>query len=773
MKKLLFVASVLLALAASGQFKKNLPGSVQQYYLERSAFENMNGLTIKSSFSNWSGPRPSFAQPRMVDGTEMIDAFIDIANSEVIPLLKAAGVKVNCEFKGFVTAQIPMHQLEQIHLIPGVTNVEISRVVELCSDSTLRVTHAGQVLKGKEYGLPRMYDGTGVVIGIIDYGFDFQHIAFKKADGVTNRIKRVYNTADTTGHPVIIGGNQVAGSVFMGAQLDTMTTDDPSGYHGTHTSCLAAGTHYNGYGGMAPGADIVMCAPATFKWGFLESEVVNCIKYIFSYADSVNKPCVISMSVSTSFGSHDGNDRVSKAVSQLVGPGRVFVIAAGNNATKYQYSFGPATETDNRMNMLLGCYSTSYNHGYYYDHLQIDSWARAKSTRPINQFFIFDKQTQRIVWRSEYCNLYQQIDASEISDYYESGSSGDGYLEAMVALNPNNNKFCLSSTIHNLRSKSYTVDADGYRTSRYQIGVAVFPPHVMNPRQPDSCYIDSWMYTGNGQRTRYSGVVYVDEVTENGDTVTRAVSDYFSAPSDMASIGTYAVADSIISAGGFVARNYYYSYNLGTTTWNDSYVIGSFYKTTSFEGLGYGPTGKALPTVMAPGFDVVSAVSRYNNYAVNGPSTVLRLPGNHNYAVLTGTSMAAPTVAGIIAEWLQINPNLSPGDIKKVIAATAIKDEFTMSAIDGARYGPNGKIDAMAGALYILERSVHFGDVNNDGAIDVVDMTLMIDCLLNGIDFVIGDGFYVNEPALDINMDGTFNVVDISYAIDFILGRID
>ena len=49
----------------------------------------------------------------------------------------------------------------------------------------------------------------------------------------------------------------------------------------------------------------------------------------------------------------------------------------------------------------------------------------------------------------------------------------------------------------------------------------------------------------------------------------------------------------------------------------------------------------------------------------------------------------------------------------------------------------------------------------------------MIDCLLNGIDFVIGDGFYVNEPALDINMDGTFDVVDISYAIDFILGRID
>ena len=767
MKKLLFIVCILFALVARGQYRSDLPMSVQQFYLERAAFDDLRDQSYKSPLSGWSGPRPTYASPRMIDGIEMIDAFIEITGSDVIASLKAAGIKVNCEFDGFVTAQIPMRVLDQVHLMPGVTNVEISRILELCSDSTLSVTHAGQVLNGTEYGLPRAYDGTGVVVGIIDYGFDFKHIAFKKPDGVTNRIKRVYNTADNTGHPVIINGNQVAGSVFMDAQLDTMTTDDASGYHGTHTAGLAAGTHYNGYGGMAPGADIVMCAPSTFKWGLLETEVANCIKYVYSYADSVHKPCVISMSVSTSFGSHDGKDRLSKAISQLVGPGRVFVIAAGNNGTKNQYSCGWATVDNNYMNMLLGCYSTSYDHGYAYDHVQLDTWPREQSTRPINQFFIFDKWDKRIVWRSDYINTYRHIDASEISDFYQTGSSGEsGYLEATVSLNPNNNKFDLSSIIHNLKCKSYYIDESGYYRSRYQIGVSVFPPYVMNPRLANKCYIDSWMLSGNGQRTKYNDVVYFDEINEDGDTITRAVSDYFRAPSDNSSIGTYAVADSIISVGGFIARNHFYSLNQQKEIWNDSQVVGSFYRQTSYQVEGYGPTGMALPTVMAPAFDVVSSVSRYSNSAVYGSTTVMRLSGNHNWGAMTGTSMAAPTVAGIIAEWLQINPNLSPGDIKRVIAETAIKDEYTLSVIEGKRYGPNGKIDAIAGARYILAHSILYGDVNGDGFVDIHDLTCMIDCMLG---YPPPDTV---EAALDFNRDGVFSIDDISSLIDYVLFRI-
>lgn len=775
MKKLLFAVCFLLALCASGQFmkghfKSDLPGSVQQFYLERAAFENIKGLTSKSTLSNWSALKPSFGQPRLIDGIEMLDAFIDITGSDVIPSLKAAGIKVNCEFDGFVTAQIPMSKLDQVHLIPGVTNVEISRMVELCSDSTLSVTHAGQVLNGTEYGLSQAYDGTGIIVGIIDYGFDYGHVAFKKPNGKT-RIKRVYNTADSTGHPVIIGGNQAPGTVFMDAQIDTMISDDYRSTHGTHTAGLAVGTHYKGYGGIAPGADIVLCAPASIQWGFLETEIVNCIKYIYAYADSVNKPCVITMSVSTSYGPHDGSDRVSKAVSQLVGPGRVFVIAAGNNASRNLYSFGK-TKVSNPVNMLYGCYNSNYDYGYYYDHIQVDTWVREKNTRPIDQFFIFDKKTKRIVWRSAYNNLYRRIDASEISDFFEPTQGNEGYLESLVSLSPMNIKYMVTNTIHNLRCKSYTVDSEGYCTSRYQIGVAIYPPRVMNPKLVDSCFIDSWMYTGNGRRVAYNDVVYVDVISDDGDTTTQAVNNYFSTGSDLSSIGTYAVADSIISAGGFVARDRYYSLNGDSMIVTPNIQIGQYYRYSSYQAEGYGPTGKALPTVVAPAVNVISSVNKYDYYAYASNITVLRAYNNY-WGAMSGTSMAAPTVAGIIAQWLQINPNLSPGDIKKVIAKTAIKDAFTMSATDGVRYGPNGKIDAMAGARYLLNLNYTPGDVNCDGMINVEDLTIMVDCLLGCMHLYIEQGYTINELALDFDQDGVFDITDIAVLIDFLLGVYD
>jgi len=134
---------------------------------------------------------------------------------------------------------------------------------------------------------------------------------------------------------------------------------------------------------------------------------------------------------------------------------------------------------------------------------------------------------------------------------------------------------------------------------------------------------------------------------------------------------------------------------------------------------------------------------------------------------MTGTSMAAPTVAGIIAQWLQINPNLSPGDIKRIIAETAIKDSFTTDPDSYYRYGPNGKIDAMAGARHILgldvEEPVLIGDINGDGKVSMADLTLLIDYVL-GYEL---DTF--NIEAADIQGDGRISIADVSSLIDMVL----
>ena len=768
MKRLLLAIVALLTLMVGfAQLQDLLPASVQRFLDVRADQERLMKSPNKTSLSMLNS---EFAPTRFVNGVEMVDAFIDIESTAVISRLKAHGVKVNCEFDGFVTALIPVNKLTEISRLPGVSDVEISRMVQLCTDTTLRVTHAGEVINGTEYGLPQGYDGTGVIIGIIDNGFDYQHIAFRSAEDTTrSRIVRVYDPENTTGHPVVIGENTLDGSVFMGDQIDTLTSDGTS-THGTHTASIAAGMHVNGYGGMAPNADIVMCVCRYLNLNIPETEVANSMKYIYSYADSVGKPCVISVSVSTAHGPHDGSDRLSKAVAQMTGPGHIFVIAAGNTGGGFKYSTGKG-RSKKPFNMLLGSVQTNSqintDEFYYLNGIFFDSWVRQKSVRPYPKVHIFDNFTKRIVWESELITSYKKVNASEISQYYTPDYSVDttGYITVLVSTG-SSSKYQIQCYAQNLKTNEYTVDETGKRRSRYMVGLSIYPPSVKNPRLSDSIQVDSWVV--NGYRGRYHDVVYFDRVIENGDTTTDIYDGYdafYAWPRDDCSIGSYAVHDSIISAGSYVGRNSWYSWNNGFVMYDNSATIGNYYSITSYEVEGVGPTGKALPTVTAPGVNVVAAASRYSNYNNTWhPQLVMRYKGN-TWCTMSGTSMASPTVAGIIAQWLQINPELSPSDVKNIIVQTAIKDSFTEDQYTGVRFGLNGKIDAMAGVRYLIgpiEEEGIPGDIVEDGEVNLTDLTTLINSIIN----TVGEIELKNG---DFNQDGKIDISDVIDMIDFLL----
>lgn len=70
--------------------------------------------------------------------------------------------------------------------------------------------------------------------------------------------------------------------------------------------------------------------------------------------------------------------------------------------------------------------------------------------------------------------------------------------------------------------------------------------------------------------------------------------------------------------------------------------------------------------------------------------------------------MATPTVAGIVALWLQASledgaahKNLTVNDVKTIMQETAINDSFTTTGANASHFG-KGKIDALAGIQYIL-----------------------------------------------------------------------
>lgn len=742
MRKVFYLFSLFVLLfSANGLAQRVLPSSVQDFFEEQM-------WSGKSGMNQYN----RYVSPRLIDGVEMVDAFIAIDNERTLDALESQGVIVNSLFDGFVTAQIPVERLAAVSALPGVNDVEVSLRAELCTDSTMSVTHAGQVINGKQNGLPHNFNGKGVIIGVIDKGFDFQHRAFRSNDDVNKtRIVRVYDTQVSTGHPVYYRNSKLPGSVFMGDEIYSLTTDDNTGTHGTHTASIAAGSHVNGYGGMAPAADIILCPVSRTDGSLSVVELANCARYIKCYADSMGKPCVMSLSISVPGGQHDGNDYLSKAIAQVTGPGRIFVIAAGNTAGRDFYAYKQIS-TKNPLNLLFYCKpSSGMDSTYYYKSFQSELWMRTQWKRFDFKFHVLDKTTGRIVWESPLYNDAIQLNASDLKDFYSYESSTDtvAYIKVTRKTSSDGKKSLLSVSLRNLMSQQYTT-VNGRKVSRYAIGMTAFP-------QTDdlTCDADAWVCNSSCSFGTYDNPVMI------GAGLTSVQSAFYYTPgNDLCSIGTYAVNDSIISAGAFAARNSYYSYFQNNIVTDRTQTVGDITSFSSYQAAGYGPTGVALPTICAPGFDVVAAGSRYSYFANNNVATVMKTDDGSYWGVMTGTSMAAPTVAGIIALWLQANPTLCVRQVKEIIAETAIHDSFTTGA-NAARFGPNGKIDAMAGMRSVLDRmGFLLGDVDSDGVVGIKDLTALIDYLLGN------SVLSIQLLNADVDCDGSVDIADATILID-------
>ena len=98
-----------------------------------------------------------------------------------------------------------------------------------------------------------------------------------------------------------------------------------------------------------------------------------------------------------------------------------------------------------------------------------------------------------------------------------------------------------------------------------------------------------------------------------------------------------------------------------------------------------GPTANEVvkPDIMAPGVTILSAYSDLDGFYACGIGC---------YAILSGTSMATPFTAGVVALLLEANPSLTPAMVKQILSDTA-DDRLTLGSKDNV-YG-DGLLDAI------------------------------------------------------------------------------
>lgn len=297
-------------------------------------------------------PAPSAALP----------TWLTLPGSTRIPLLVELPPGADARARGFVP------------IAPGFAvaypeHAQVSRLVAQNRDARLLwspprrplLEQAGKWARVDRFRARTGGTGQGALIGIIDTGLDVRHPDLRHADGRT-RVRWLIDFSrgaagkqpeleaefGCSAPPPATPLHQCA--IFSGSDLDALIQNPASGDepqdasgHGTHVASLAAG---NGlaqtparYVGVAPEAPLIIArVTRDAGQGIWDPDIVLAARFIFDQAQRLGLPAVANLSLGSDFGAHDGSAPVEQGLAALVGdanPGRAIVVAAGNSAGLY------------------------------------------------------------------------------------------------------------------------------------------------------------------------------------------------------------------------------------------------------------------------------------------------------------------------------------------------------------------------------------------------------------------------------------------------------
>lgn len=614
-------------------------------------FSKMSALVRRAAVEN----RGSRGAVSATGRRRELCAFVRVDGS-ADSVFSAHGCRALARFGDIYIASVPLGELRALSLCGEVRRIEAGRGCSALMDSTAGHVNALPAYEGR--ALPQAYTGRGVVMGIMDVGFDLTHPNFYDSSATDYRIARLWDqlSADTVGSGMYVGAEYAGREALLGY---AHSRDGLIQTHGTHTLGIAAGSGYDSpYRGMAWESDICLVNNAVtsdipliaeddlYKYTYATDALG--FKYIFDYADAVGKPCVISFSE----GSHQdlrGDDRLYyETLAAMVGPGRIIVASAGNDGYLKTFMHKPAGRAS------AGTFVAASANSVY---------LTVSSSRDL---------TMRVVAYGAGGNDTLRVPLGMVQ-----ACEGGEYADTVM-----------------LAGRKCALGAVAY-ASCYDAAAMVCDLSLRGLLAPlDGATLSVELLGSDADAEMYlvSGTLYDSSIN-----LSLRDAEYTH------SIHSPSSAPAVICVGATVYRTEF-------TNWQgDRFVTKSEGGGTRGNYSSVGPTldGRIKPDVMAPGTNVISSYSSYYMEANPDARDLLSNVALFGFGGRTypwtsnaGTSMSAPVVGGAVALWLQACPDLTPEDVMGVIGRTARRLD-NQSAVPNNMWG-YGEIDVYGGLLDIL-----------------------------------------------------------------------
>ena len=708
---------VSLALALVSLPMLAQPGSLS--FRNSVAIQRMKFERGTTPFTQKAG---QFCAPRKVFGaqSQYASAITRLADGKTVEDVKAEGVHVLRTIGDFVFIAMPLEDAARVAALPLFKFFEFDRKVDHKMCYARQATGVNTIHQG--IGLSQAYTGKGVVCGIVDNGFDVNHVNFLDANGEP-RVK-YFEMVRTNPNATSIDDYFTFKYYNTPAEIKELTTDNAQTYHGTHTMGIMAGGYSgqtkaalledaasgvkavvkegisNPYYGMAYESDII----AGTAMNMTSMEIAQAVADLAYYQVYANQPVVINLSLGRSSGAHDGSSAECQVFDMLAKEyGARIVVASGNEGEMKLATKKTLTEGNTTMgSFITGAeFADNKNQKHYIRYGGVEIFSMDKKPFKKISVKVWNKQRNRLAKAFSITPTDDNVGRGMYycSQGYEDVSGGTydntfgKYFEGYVGLGWDIDE---NSKIPYALIDIATLDDTLYNSAHnYIIGFEV--------EGEDGQRFEAYASEGIYGLENY-GIEGWDDGSRNG------------------TISSMATGKSTLCVGSYTTTNGWPQLDGGIYTQlnADNQPDQTTGKVSSFTSYGTLSDGRNLPHVLGPGAYVISSMNRYYLQAAGAAgneeilTAVAETDNRDPFGWSAGTSMACPAVTGIIALWLEADPTLTMDEIKEIIAQTAKKTDDMVDE-DPEQIGV-GLIDAYEGLKEVLRRKQQADGIQQVGA---------------------------------------------------------